>query len=652
MKKSIFIFLCFLVPICLVAFDPINYTYKIDSLINQELANQRQVPNPPARDEEFVKRLYLSAAGRLPTYQEIVQYASDTSIFRRRNLVERVLNSEAYVSNFFNYWADILRVKRNISGNANRYGAGEAYMLWIKDALRSNMPYDKFVYGLVTAQGSFGENGAVGYYLRDPGMNLDNTASTIQVFLGTRIGCAQCHDHPFDEWTQYEYYELAAFQWGVSTRINGQARNEVLKRLKEDESFKDDKPTREALNRIVRDMFEPMSYGAQSNNSRDIQLPHDYAYDDAKPKEKVMARTIIGPEVKPEKQGPKINKFGKWLTAKENKRFNTTIVNRLWKEVMGVGLIEPVDDMNPNSVSSNPKLLEYLESVMILVDYDIKKFLAVLYNTKAFQRQAVQSDIQYEKFYYPGPLVTRMSAEQIWDNVVNLIIPNSDDRKKLHNQERLVQARKYAQSMKNKTTEELVSLVKEAVELDKNFNNQAKELNKKINEESNEAKLKELKKELGNINRKRRDAKEILLQGGTDFRRLKTKYNSDTAWKGYGKHLVRASEVDSPAPNGHFLREFGAADRESIESYHKDATVPQILNLLNGNLYREIANSNSTLMKHLSKHQDDKAQQIKIIYLSMLCRQPTSQEVQLFQKESLQDIIWVILNTKEFIFTS
>ena len=183
MKKVVLMFLCFAVPTWLAAFDPINYTYKIDSLINQELANQRQVPNPPARDEEFVKRLYLSAAGRLPTYGEITEYVSDTSIFRRRNLVEKVLNSEAYVSNFYNYWADILRVKRNISGNANRYGAGEAYMLWIKDALRNNMPYDKLVYGLVTAQGSFGENGAVGYYLRDPGMNLDNTASTIQVFL-------------------------------------------------------------------------------------------------------------------------------------------------------------------------------------------------------------------------------------------------------------------------------------------------------------------------------------------------------------------------------------------------------------------------------------------------------------------------------------
>ena len=186
------------VSVCVAKFDPINYTYKIDALINQELANQRQVPNPPARDEEFVKRLYLSAAGRLPTYQEITEYVTDTSIYRRRNLVEKVLNSEAYVSNFFNYWADVLRVKRNISGNANRYGAGEAYVLWIKDALRNNMPYDEFVYNLVTARGSFGNNGAVGHYLRDPGMNLDNTASTIQVFLGTRIGCAQCHDHPFD----------------------------------------------------------------------------------------------------------------------------------------------------------------------------------------------------------------------------------------------------------------------------------------------------------------------------------------------------------------------------------------------------------------------------------------------------------------------
>ena len=129
MKKLIQLSLCLIVSTLQGAFDPINYTYKIDALINQELANQRQVPNPPAKDEEFVKRLYLSAAGRLPTYQEIIQYTSDTSIYKRRNLVERVLNSEAYVSNFFNYWADVLRVKRNISGNANRYGAGEAYAL-------------------------------------------------------------------------------------------------------------------------------------------------------------------------------------------------------------------------------------------------------------------------------------------------------------------------------------------------------------------------------------------------------------------------------------------------------------------------------------------------------------------------------------------
>ena len=640
------------VSVCIAKFDPINYTYKIDALINQELANQRQVPNPPARDEEFVKRLYLSAAGRLPTYQEITEYVTDTSIYRRRNLVEKVLNSEAYVSNFFNYWADVLRVKRNISGNANRYGAGEAYVIWIKDALRNNMPYDEFVYNLVTARGSFGNNGAVGYYLRDPGMNLDNTASTIQVFLGTRIGCAQCHDHPFDEWTQYEYYELAAFQWGVTTRINGGKRNEILKKLREDKTFEDDKATRDSLNRIVRDIFEPLSYGAESNNNRDIQLPHDYAYDDAKPKEKVSARTILGPEVQPAQKEVKIEQFGRWLASKDNKRFNTTIVNRLWKEVMGVGLIEPVDDMMPNSISSNPKLLEYLESVMILVDYDMRKFLAVLYNTKAFQRQAVQTDVQYEKFYYPGPLVTRMSAEQIWDNVVNLIVPNADDRKKMHNHERLVQARKYAKSMENKTTEELVALVKQAVELDKDFDNQAKALNKQINETTDKVKLTELKKQLGNINRKRRDAKEVLLQGGTDFRKIRTKNDYDAPWKGYGKHLVRASEVDSPAPNGHFLREFGAADRDSIDSFHKDATVPQILNLLNSNMYREIANNNSVLMKQLNNHKDDKLKQLKVIYLSMLCRQPTQREIDLFKDEALEDIIWVILNTKEFIFTS
>jgi hypothetical protein len=138
---------------------------------------------------------------------------------------------------------------------------------------------------------------------------------------------------------------------------------------------------------------------------------------------------------------------------------------------------------------------------------------------------------------------------------------------------------------------------------------------------------------------------------GIDFRKIKSSNEYDIPWKKYSRNFVRASEVDSPAPNGHFLREFGAADRVSIQSGNRHATVPQLLSLLNGNIYRDIVNANSVLMLHLAKHKEDKVKQIKIIYLSMLCRQPTEQEIELFKPELIQDIVWTIINTKEFLFT-
>ena len=650
MKYLIF----FLLAIKCWAFDPLAHTAKIDSLINQGLMAQRIPSNNLAKDEEFAKRLYLSAAGRLPTYDEILQYTQDGSSYRRQKLINRILNSEAYVSNYFNFWADILRAQRNLPNNANRYGAGEAYIQWIKRALRNNMAYDEFVYNLVTARGTPWENGAVGYYLRDPGMNLDNTASTIQVFLGTRIGCAQCHDHPFDDWTQYEYYELAAFQWGVETRISPEMRNIVNKKIKDNKLFAGDNKKKNELNKLVREIFEPVSHGVKANNKKNLQLPHDYKYEDAKPKEVVGARVILGDKVELTQESIKIEEFGEWLTSPTNPFFTKTIANRLWKKVMGAALIEPIDDIKADSVASNPKLLQALEETMRKVDYDLKKFLAILYNTQAFQRQAVQADIEPgQPFYYQGPLVERMSAEQIWDNVVTLIVPRVDDRKKFHNYERLLQAQKYGKVVEDKSADEIIKLAREVVEIDSKFSSRITNLNKKVaaaKKEKNPQLEKELRAQLTKTTKERKNARGMKLYG-IDFRKLKSNNDYDLPWKKYGKHLVRASEVDSPAPGSHFLREFGSADRASIESSRREATVPQLLSLLNGNLYREIANPSSALMEKLAQHKEDKTKQIKIIYLSMLCRQPTPSEIELFRKELLHDIIWVILNTKEFIFT-
>ena len=190
---------------------------RIDQFIEAGYAANDVEAHPEVSDETFVRRIYLDIAGRIPTREESKTFLADTGANKRNRLINQLLESEAYVHHFFNYWSDLLRAKTRISGNGNSTPAGMAYLEWIKDALRDNMPYDEMARALIAADGQSWNNGAVGYYLRDYGMPLDNLALTSQVFLGTQIVCAQCHDHPFDEWTQMDYYKMAAFTYGVLT---------------------------------------------------------------------------------------------------------------------------------------------------------------------------------------------------------------------------------------------------------------------------------------------------------------------------------------------------------------------------------------------------------------------------------------------------
>ena len=189
---------------------------KIDAFVEAALKQHNVTPNPPTNDETFCRRIYLDAIGRIPSKDELTTFVSDTEPGKRAKLIDKLLNSEGYNSHTYNWWADILRVQTQ-GMNGNGAEAGQAYAAWVKKAIRSNMPYDQFVRELVTAKGYVWDNGAVGYYMRDAGMPLDNMSNTAQVFLGTRVVCAQCHNHPFDHWKQTDYYEMAAFTYGVDT---------------------------------------------------------------------------------------------------------------------------------------------------------------------------------------------------------------------------------------------------------------------------------------------------------------------------------------------------------------------------------------------------------------------------------------------------
>ncbi|MEM0897122.1 MAG: DUF1549 domain-containing protein, partial [Verrucomicrobiota bacterium] len=398
---------------------------QIDALVTKGYAEEDITPNRLADDNTFVRRAYLDIVGRIPSTSETEEFLRSKDLNKRAQLIDKLLNSPGHLSHEFNFWADILRVTRTIPGqdpnNALRYAN------WVKDALAKNMPYDQFVRELVTADGLIDENGAVGFYLRDRGMPLDHMAATVQVFLGTQLVCAQCHDHPFDDWTQMDYYKLAAFSSPVAAVRAPDSANEATNEMRKVIAKSMDGTEQREAQRTLGNFTVNFRNSVVAETKNELRLPHDYQYNDAKPKEVVKPETPFGDMayVKPGEQ--RSEKYAAWMTSPNNPQFTKVIANRLWKRALGAGVFEPVDNVAEDDLGSNPELMEYLIQLMKEVDYDMRAFYRVVYNTKTYQREASAYDPLSGKDYtFPGPVLRRMSAEQMWDSLVTLVRAEPD----------------------------------------------------------------------------------------------------------------------------------------------------------------------------------------------------------------------------------
>ena len=182
---------------------------RIDVLVNDHLKKQNLKPNAKIADALYLRRVYVSVAGRIPTEHEALAYLNDKSPTRQSRLVEQLLASNGYKSSMFNWYADMFRVTKALKGSLISEGA--FFMQYLRDSLNANKPWDKMVYEMMAADGSYAENGAIGLLLKDSGMPLDSMTNTMTMFLGANISCAQCHDHPLNEWKQSDFYKMAAF---------------------------------------------------------------------------------------------------------------------------------------------------------------------------------------------------------------------------------------------------------------------------------------------------------------------------------------------------------------------------------------------------------------------------------------------------------
>lgn len=572
----------------------------IDTLVEANLKKLGIEPNADTDDHTFVRRVFLDAVGTIPTLIETNAYSTSKESAKHEKLVDMLLSSHGYPSTMYNYWASILRITDRPDNNMLAY----AYRDYVRDQCRINRPFDKWVYEMLTAEGKIWDNPAAGYTLRDNGMPLVHVDNTVRIFLGTQIGCAQCHDHPFDDWTQKEFYQLAAFSHGTQTRDGGGTPafsngNPVI-RLRDE--LRKDNPTAN-LGGSANLLVQANLYRISFDPKRKLKLPQDYRYDNGKPNDVIEAKVLWGEVPSDAKSLSPREQYAKWLTSSDNPLFSKTLANRLWKKVMGVGLIEPVDDIKKDSPCENPELLDFLTKEIVRLKFDQKEFLRMLMYTKTYQRKSSDYDPSEAEFYhYPGPRLRRMTAEQVWDSVLTIAIYNP-----------------YSFSLPSASDFQKVV----DVDLSKITAKEAEDRGKQFDE--------------------------------TVGPGARNKTMNTAAYR--RQVLARASELPSPLPADHFIRQFGQCDRETIEGDSTDPTVPQILTMFNGPFTHMMLEEGSVIYDNLTRSSNAR-DAMNVMFLSILNRPPTAHDRDVAMQEMSRgdtamgygNLVWALINTREFMF--
>jgi hypothetical protein len=345
----------------------------IDELVFGKLKTLGLPPSAVADDSTFLRRVTIDIAGRLPTIDETKQFLADQDSEKRSKWIDRLLAGGDYADYFANKWSAILRNKRQ---NDNEKRATYAFHEWIRQSLYENKPFDQFVREILAASGDVIENPPVSWYreVKERNQQLEDTA---QLFLGMRIQCARCHHHPFEKWSQQDYYGFEAFFAQVGRKPGEVQDMERVFHRRGDARSRNPKTGQEV---------KPTGLGSPS-----LELAPD---DDPR-------HALVD-----------------WMAAKENPFFGKALVNRYWKHFFNRGLVDPEDDMRVTNPASNPALLDALAKRFVDSGFDLKDLVRTICNSTTYQLSALPNehnakDKQNFSRYYPK----RMTAEVLLDSI-------------------------------------------------------------------------------------------------------------------------------------------------------------------------------------------------------------------------------------------
>ena len=313
-----------------------NRSHFIDRLVADKWEQLHLFPSAEADDTTFHRRVFLDVIGKLPTPDEVTTFVADTRSDKRAQLVDKLLARPEYADHWALKWADLLRINREDLGPRPAY----QYHQWLKESLQQNRPYDQFLRELLTAQGSNERNGAVNFFTAFPNPN-DLTIAVSQVFLGVRLECARCHHHPYEKWGQEDFYGLAAFFPRMQKK----------------------KGDGTELTFFVGDKGE-------------VRHPRTNAL--------MRPKALLGEPLDPAASGDPREVLAAWVTAPQNPFVARTLVNRVWAQLMGRGLVEPIDDMRDTNPSTNEPLLKALSQDFIEHQFDIRQLIRTITTSRVY----------------------------------------------------------------------------------------------------------------------------------------------------------------------------------------------------------------------------------------------------------------------------
>ncbi|HEX4129312.1 MAG TPA: DUF1549 domain-containing protein [Pirellulales bacterium] len=366
---------------------------RVDELVAKKWQRMKIQPSALAGDAEFIRRIYLDLTGLPPTADQVRAFLADNTAgddaktrANRDALIDKLVGSPAFVEYWTNKWADLLQVNRKFLGPEG----AKAYRGWIRQQVDANVPYDKFVHSILTASGSNHENPAASYYkiLREPAPTMENTT---HLFLAVRFNCNKCHDHPFERWTQDQYYQTAAYFAQVGLKTDPGSKGATIGGT----AVEGAKP----LYEIVSDLPTGDVTHERTGQIAPPKFPFECKFE------------------APEKASRR-EELADWLTSSDNQYFARSYVNRLWGYLFGVGIIEPIDDLRAGNPPSNPELLDYLTQQFLESDLDVRAMMKLIVKSRTYQLAFVTNKWnEDDKINYSHSTPRRLPAEVLYDTV-------------------------------------------------------------------------------------------------------------------------------------------------------------------------------------------------------------------------------------------